>query len=122
MAGLNQRFSTQITPRPVFRRKKIPQPSQLRTFHHLKTFHKASFTLFSTKNLNNSHAHDLFEILHDPLPGRDPSVEKRCFRSYLSNLQDLVNYRSENLDALLYCCNEAFDILRAGLVSKCAEA
>jgi hypothetical protein len=70
IAGLDQRFSTQITPRPVFEEKNFHDP-QLRTFIICKP---ASFTLLSTKNIYNSHAHDPSEILHDP------SVEKRWTR------------------------------------------
>ncbi len=49
MATLEQRFSTQITPRPVFRRKKIPRP-EIEDFYRLK----ASLTLLSAKDLYNS--------------------------------------------------------------------
>ncbi len=69
-AFLNQNHSS-----TCFWRKKIPRPAT-ENFHHLQTFIKASFTLLSTKNFYNSHAHNSFEILHDQLPGRDLSVEK----------------------------------------------
>ncbi len=59
-----------------FEEKKF-QRTETEDFHHLQTFLKASVTLLSTKNLYNSHAHNLFEILHDPLPGRNPLVENR---------------------------------------------
>jgi len=81
-----ERFSTQITPRPVF--KKFPWPAT-EGFYHLKTFLKVlpsflpSFTILSTKNLYNCQANDPFEILHDLLPGRDPSVEKRWSRLHI---------------------------------------
>jgi hypothetical protein len=39
---VNQRFSTQITPLPVFLRKKSPRPVTV-DFHHLQAFRKASF-------------------------------------------------------------------------------
>jgi len=44
----DQRFPTQITPRPVFEEKKFPRPA-IKDFHHLQTFLKASFALLSTK-------------------------------------------------------------------------
>ncbi len=34
---------------------------------------------------NRSSAHDPFQICHDPLAGRDPSVEKRCFNNPMTN-------------------------------------
>jgi hypothetical protein len=86
ISGLNQRFSTQITPRPVFLRKKFPQPAT-EDFHHLQTFLKTSFILLSTKKLYNCHAHDPFEILHNPFPGCDPSVEKRWFKPVVLNVE-----------------------------------
>ncbi len=88
---LCQRFSTQITLRPIFWRKKFPRPAT-EDFHYLQTFLKASFTLLSTRKLYNSHAHDPIEILHDPLPCRDPSVEKRCCSSPWENILTFCQY------------------------------
>jgi hypothetical protein len=71
--------------------KKFPR-SATEDFHHLQTFLKASFTLLSTKKLYNRHAHDPFEILHDPLLDRELSVEKRCPRAGMGNSLSLVGH------------------------------
>ncbi len=80
---LNQRFSTQITPRPVFWRKKFPRP-ETEDFPHFKIFLKASFTLLSAKNIipttRLKSSTTRLNFLHDPLPGRDPSVEKHWLK------------------------------------------
>jgi hypothetical protein len=37
--------------------------------------------------LNLTEGCDPFKICHDPLPGRDPAVEKRCYRSLILYLK-----------------------------------
>ena len=51
---LDQRFSTQIAPRPVF----------------------STIQNFIGSFFNFIEGHDPFKIFHGPLPGRDPVVEK----------------------------------------------
>jgi len=83
---LELRFSIQITPQPVFWIKKFPRPTTEDFYHlHFADLSQGLFYPTFNKKLYNSHAHDPFEILHDPLPGRDPSVEKHWSRAEVSN-------------------------------------
>jgi len=52
--------------------------SVLLCFHF--AIHDCSLTFNIISYAFYKHAHDPFEILHDPLLGRDPSVEKRWYR------------------------------------------
>jgi len=56
---LEQHFSTQNTPQPVFLRKKSPRPAP-EAFHHLQAFLKASYC---KKKLHNSY----FELSPRPV-------------------------------------------------------
>jgi hypothetical protein len=59
--GLEQRFSTHFSPRPVFSKS-------------------YNFIIFF---FNPIEGRDPFKIFHDPLPGRDPAVEKPWLRAHI---------------------------------------
>jgi len=60
--------------------KKIPRHTT-KGFYHLQAFLKAIFIPQKQTNVICCFARDQFEIFHDPLPGRDLSVEKRCLKT-----------------------------------------